>query len=185
MTPAVCQRRQNQGVGACSNADRGRAAVPAGEFIPAYGYSDLQKSRNFCKSEHIQKSTKLFHSDERRTWIPLKKVASAIGVSERTLRRYAIQGRVPGGRQRSGRNGTWYFRREVIEEWRAGKIFGYEAASEFSGYSIARLKQMVERGEISVRKMSWNRVAFDPVKLEVELKDYIRKHWIPARTPPL
>jgi hypothetical protein len=125
----------------------------------------------------------LFHSDERRTWIPLKKVASAIGVSERTLRRDASQGTVPGGRQRSGRNGIWYFRREVIEEWWAGKIFGYKQASEFSGYPVTSLKRMVERGEISVRKMSWNRVAFDPEKLEVELEDYIRKHWVPPRTP--
>ena len=85
--------------------------------------------------------------------------------------------------ERSGRNGTWYFRREVIEEWWAGKIFGYKQASEFSGYSVESLRRMVERGEISVRKMSWNRVAFDPVKLEVELEEYIRKHWIPARTP--
>lgn len=122
----------------------------------------------------------MFPPGERRTWIPLKKVASALGISERTLRRYAIQGRVPGGRQRSGRNGTWYFRREVIEEWRAGKIFGYEAASKFSGYSVSSLKRMVECGEISVRKMTWNRVAFDPEKLEGELDDYIEKHWIPA-----
>jgi hypothetical protein len=73
----------------------------------------------------------------------------------------------------------------VIEEWRAGKIFGYEAASKLSGYPIARLKQMVERGEISVHKMSWNRVAFDPVRLKVELDDHIAKHWIPAKTPPV
>jgi Helix-turn-helix domain len=125
----------------------------------------------------------LFDSGERRTWIPLKKVASALDLSERTLRRFAVEGRVPGGRQRSGRNGTWYFRREVIEEWWAGKIFGYAAASAFSGYSIARLKQMIERGEISARKMSWNRVAFDPVRLGAELDDYIEKHWIPARPP--
>jgi hypothetical protein len=124
----------------------------------------------------------LFNSDERRTWIPLKKVAAAIGVPERTLRRYAIQGRVPGGRQRSRRNGTWYFRCEVIEEWWAGEIFGYEAASKFSGYSVARLQRMVEHGEISVRKMTWNRVAFDPKKLKVDLEDYMRKHWVPART---
>ena len=63
----------------------------------------------------------MFRSDERRTWIPLSKVAEAAGIPERTLRRYAASGVIPGGRQRSGRNGAWEFRREALEKWWANR----------------------------------------------------------------
>lgn len=56
------------------------------------------------------------------------------------MRRYAAQagGGIPGGRQRSGRNGVWYFRRDDIERWWAGWIHGYDEACQYGGFTISK-----------------------------------------------
>jgi hypothetical protein len=84
----------------------------------------LAKLNIFHKNGHTYKKDRLFLSYERRDWIPLATVAFALGLSPRTLRRYAAKGIVPGGRQESGRDGSWYFRREVIEKWWANLTDG-------------------------------------------------------------
>ena len=70
-----------------------------------------------AKNEHIWKKYKLFPSSERRTWIPLADAAKALEDSPRTLRRRAANAEIPGARQASGRNGSWYFRRDLLERW--------------------------------------------------------------------
>ena len=87
-------------------------------------WESLQNRTFFHKNGRIYKKDRLFLSYERRDWIPLATVAFALGLSPRTLRRYATKGIVPGGRQESGRNGSWYFRRQVIEKWWANLTDG-------------------------------------------------------------
>jgi hypothetical protein len=71
----------------------------------------------FIAGDRCSEKERLFLSLERRIWIPLAEVALALGISPCTLRRDASLSVVRGGRQRSGPNGSRYFRREELERW--------------------------------------------------------------------
>jgi predicted DNA-binding transcriptional regulator AlpA len=58
----------------------------------------------------------LFSGEDRRRLIPLIEVAEITGFDRRTLRRYAINGTIPGARQVGPRK-PWIFDRFQLEKW--------------------------------------------------------------------
>jgi excisionase family DNA binding protein len=53
---------------------------------------------------------------DRRRLIPLAEVAEVTGIDYQALRRYAIDGTIPGARQ-PGRGKQWLFERKALETW--------------------------------------------------------------------
>jgi hypothetical protein len=64
----------------------------------------------------ILKIPPLFSDLDRRRRIPLNEVAEVIGFDVRRLRRYAIEGIIPGAKQLGPRK-HWTFDRHQLETW--------------------------------------------------------------------
>ena len=58
----------------------------------------------------------LIWKHDKRRRIPLAEVAQLIGLSTRKLRRYAMDGTIPGARQFGPRK-EWSFERDQLEAW--------------------------------------------------------------------
>ena len=58
----------------------------------------------------------LIWKQDKRRRIPLAEVAQLIGLSTRKLRRYAMDGTIPGARQFGPRK-EWSFERDRLETW--------------------------------------------------------------------
>jgi hypothetical protein len=58
----------------------------------------------------------LFSELDRRRRIPLNELAAVIGFPVRQLRRYAIDGTIPGAKQIGPRK-HWTFDRDQLEKW--------------------------------------------------------------------
>jgi excisionase family DNA binding protein len=54
--------------------------------------------------------------DQRKT-VPSREVADILGVTIRTVQKYARQGIIPGAFQPRGKRGGWRFRRDMLEAW--------------------------------------------------------------------
>jgi excisionase family DNA binding protein len=52
-----------------------------------------------------------------RATVALKEIAERIGVPAGTVRRWAVEGKVPGAFQAVGKWSRWRFKRDVIENW--------------------------------------------------------------------
>jgi hypothetical protein len=58
----------------------------------------------------------LFSTLDRRRRIPINEVALTTGFEVRTLRRYALDGTIPGARQ-AGPGKRFTFNRDLLETW--------------------------------------------------------------------
>jgi excisionase family DNA binding protein len=69
-----------------------------------------------------------YEKADRRRRLPLAEVAERLGIPQRTLRRYALDGTIPGAR-RFGPRKHWTFEKYQLETWWQN----YNAKNEVNG----------------------------------------------------
>lgn len=68
------------------------------------------------KANPVTRVQPLFSVEDKRRRIPIAEVAEKLGYRIQTLRRYAIDGTIPGGRQ-AGPGKQYTFDRDRLEAW--------------------------------------------------------------------
>jgi len=105
--------------------------------------------------------------DKRRS-IALSEAARVLGISARTLRRYAVEGGVPGAFRIGKRRSHWRFRIDLLECWFARQGGGNESGIRLSSNvyrAVAQLKRIWEHHQIAFRS-KW--MAFSGARTQEE-----------------